>query len=68
MYLKLPYFGIQSQTLKTELVNFVGKLFPYINLKVILVNDFKIKNIFNHKERLSVSCMSSVVYKFSCAL
>ena len=65
-YLKLPYFGIQSQTLKSELVNCVGKFFPCINLKVILVNNFNIKDIFNHKERLPDSCKSSVIYKYSC--
>ena len=66
IYIKLPYFGIQSQTLKSELVNCVGKFFPCINLKVILVNNFNIKDIFNHKERLPDSCKSSVIYKYSC--
>ena len=42
MYTELPYFGIQSEKLKTELVNLVRNFFPYIDLKVILVNDFKI--------------------------
>ena len=67
MYCKLPYFGVQSDKMKSELINLVTKFFPFIDIKVILVNDFKIKNLFSHKERLPVGCMSSVVYKFCCA-
>ena len=67
MCTKLPNFGIQSETLTTELVNLVEKFFLYIDLKIILVYYFKIKNVFNHKERLPVSYMSLAVYKFRYA-
>ena len=43
------------------------EFFPYIDLKVNLIDDFKIKNIFNHKERLPVSFMNFVENNFSFA-
>ena len=66
-YIKLPFFGSQSQKLKTELSKLIEGHFPYINPKIALVNKDKISNFFKYKDRVPKCSDSSVVYKFSCA-
>ena len=37
------------------------------NLKIILVNSFKISNLFNYKDKLPKAVQTSLIYKFSCS-
>ena len=67
IYFKFLYFGVQSDRLKTELLALFEKYFPYIKPNIVLVNDYKVRNIFKYKDRIPKCCMSSVVYKFCCA-
>ena len=67
IYFKFMYFGVQSDRLKTELISLFDKYYPYIKPNIILVNNNRIKDIFRFKDRIPKCCMSSVVYKFSCA-
>ena len=41
-YFSLPYFGSQSEKLKIELLKHFSKYVPNVDLKVILVNNFKL--------------------------
>lgn len=66
-YISLPYFGKQSDKMKTELSKLLSKYFPHINFKLIMVNNFRIGSFFNYKDKLGKGVRSSVVYKFSCA-
>jgi hypothetical protein len=66
-YFVLPFFGTQSEKLKKDLVSLLSKYFPQIEFKVILVNKYKIGSIFNFKDRLPKSMLSSIIYKHCCA-
>ena len=66
LYFKFPYFGIQSDKLKIELIKIIEKHFPFIDPKIILVNNYKIGNFF--KDLLPKDCISYVVYKYCCPL
>ena len=68
LYFKFPYFGIQSDKLKIELIKIIEKHFPFIDPKIILVNNYKIGNFFKVKDLLPKDCISYVVYKYCCPL
>ena len=67
MFISLPYFGAQSEKLKTEVLDIIGKCYPQLDLKVILSNKFTIGSLFTFKDRLPITLRSSVIYKYSCA-
>ena len=66
-YFTLPYFGAQSEKMKSELSILLHKFFPYVDFHLILVNNFKIGSFFNFKDKLPLAMRSSLVCKFSCA-
>ena len=66
-YAVLPYFGAQSEKLKKELSIMLSKFYPYLDLRIILINNHKIGSYFKFKDRVPIGCQSSVVYSFSCA-
>jgi len=67
LFITLPYFGSQSEKLRTELSSLLEKYFCAINFRILLVNKFKIGSLFNYKDRLPTPLRSSVVYEFCCA-
>jgi hypothetical protein len=66
-YLSLPYFGHQSEKLKSELATLLSKYFKEKSFKIILVNSFTIGSFFRFKDRLPRVMQSSLVYKYCCA-
>ena len=66
-FVSLPYFGTQSEKLKSELESLLGKFFLHIDFEIILINKFTIGSMFRFKDRLPDSMRSSIVYKFSSA-
>ena len=66
IFVKIPYFGYQSTKLKSEIHKIIDKYFSYVDLKVILINNFKISNFFKFKDKLPLGCESSVIYSYSC--
>ena len=66
MYFTLPYFGHQSEKLKTEIAALLQKYFPSISFQIILINKFKIGSLFSFKDKLPKAMRGSLVYKFSC--
>ena len=66
-YFVLPYFGAESEKLKREIVDLLSKVYPFLKLKIVLVNPFSVGAFFRYKGRLPKGCQSTVVYKFSCA-
>ena len=68
MYFKIPFFGHQSEKMKTELVNTLSKIYPFVDFRLILVNPLKISSFFRFKDRLPKSISASLVYEYSCAL
>jgi len=66
-YFKIPYFGAQTDKLKTELSSVLKHYFPDINFRIVLRNSFKIGSLFNYKDKLSPGDRHSVVYQYCCA-
>ena len=67
IYISFPYFGQQSETMRTELKISLDKILPNFNFNISLVNKFTIGSFFNYKDKLPFAIRSSCVYKFSCA-
>ena len=65
-YIVLPYFGAQSENLKTELSIVLNKYFLTEKFRIILINPFSIGNFFNFKDHLPRGMQSSVIYSFCC--
>ena len=67
VYCVLPYFGSQSEKLKKDVLVLLEKYFSNVNFNLILVNNFRIANLFSFKDKLPISMRSSLVYEFSCS-
>ena len=66
MYFSLPYFGHQSVLFNLALSNLIQEYFYHLDLKLVLVNKFRIGNFFNVKDALPMGRKSSVIYQFCC--
>ena len=66
IYHAIPYFGHKSVTFKIELEKLFSQFYPHIQLKFILVNNFKISSLFPFKDALPFGLRSSVVYRYRC--
>ena len=66
-YFVIPYFGVESEKLKRELLDILTSFYPYLNPRIIMINTFSIGSFFKYKDRLPKVCQSSVVYQFCCA-
>ncbi|KAG1658491.1 hypothetical protein GQR58_022937 [Nymphon striatum] len=67
-YISLPFFGYQSEKLKSELLSILPKNYPHVDFHIILSNPFKLSSFFPFKDRISKSMSASVIYEFSCVL
>ena len=63
----LPYLDQGSERLKKDIIAQLVKFYPFLNPRIILVNNFSIGTFFKYKDRLPKLCQTAVVYKFSCA-
>ena len=66
IYLSLPYFGPKSDNLKEILETMVLRHFPYVKLRIAMVNRFTVASLFHYKDELPTSLRSSVVYCYRC--
>ena len=66
VYFTIPYFGYQSEKLKTELSSLLNKYFIEKDFRIIGINNNKLGSFFHFKDRLPKGMQSSLVYKFSC--
>ena len=67
IYFSIPYFGQQSEKLKTELIFLISKYFKNVDFNIVLVNSFKVGSFISYKDRLPKAMCASLVYKFCCA-
>ena len=51
---------------KKELGKFLRSKFPHIDFKFVFVNNFTLKSILSHKEKLPSELVSGLVYLYSC--
>ena len=63
----LPYLGVYSIHLKKRLTKFIGKFYPYVDLKIAFRANKPIGRLFTFKDRVPSHDCSSVVYKFTCS-
>ena len=52
--------------MRKKLIKLINTYFPNIKLYVIFTTNFKMKNLFKFKDKLSTSLRSLVVYKYKC--
>ena len=62
----LPYLGHISYSTKRKLVKLVGKFYPGVKLRIIFTRGFRLSSMFSYKDKLPLSCRSSVVYYTQC--
>ena len=68
MYIRLIYFNAATNdSLKHELHILFERFYPQIKLRLVFFNNFKIKSLINHKNRLPNHLCSFIVYKFKCS-
>ena len=65
-YISLPFFGPQSEKMRSDLLKLLTKYCPTVNYKIVLSSSFKLGNFFKYKDSLPVFARSSVVYKYQC--
>ena len=62
----LPFLGPTSYLVSRRLKTLIHKHYPCIDLKVVFKRGFRIKDLFSFKDRLPLSCRSSVIYYTQC--
>ena len=69
VYVTLPFLNNDiSRYVKKSLKTINDKYFPQINIRCAFINQFKLRNFTNHKDKLSPLWCSDVVYKYTCAV
>ena len=66
-FLKLPYKGNQSAVLKRQLYKLFSKLAPWLKLKIVFSDSYKLARLSNLKCSLPVLKQSNVIYKVNCS-
>ena len=64
--LVLPYLGSVSDKTKTRLLKLFKNLLPTCELKVVFRSSTRLGSFFRFKDKLPVSLLSGVVYRFTC--
>ena len=54
--------------MKKKLKAINDRYFPQVNIRCAFINNFKLRNFTNHKDKLSPLWCSDVVYKYTCAV
>ena len=65
-YLKLPYMGHLSFTIRNKLKAALRDAYPQINFQFVFTNNFNIGSFLKHKTVLPYNLCSMVVYSFTC--
>ena len=68
LYFKIPYFRDNTNKyFKEEITKVLNKYFPQIKAIPVFYNNNRIKNFTNHKERITPSSESGIVYGYTCS-
>ena len=69
VYVALPFLNNDiCSYVKKSLRDINNKYFPQVNIRCAFINNFKLRNFTNHKDKLSPLWCSDVVYKYTCAV
>jgi hypothetical protein len=66
-YVKLPYYGNQTFQIRNEIQKVLKENFPYADFRLIFVNYFKTKSLFNYKDKIPEKIQSNIVYQYTCS-
>ena len=66
IYLKLPYYGTYSETIKKDLNKILNPIFPNHNFRFIFINNFTVSSLFPFKDRVPDELRTRVIYKYLC--
>ena len=64
--IQLPYLGLQSNSLKQQLIKVVGSTYGCVKLIVVFTNTSRLRSFFQYKDKLNRSQLSKVVYRAGC--
>ena len=65
-YVKLPYVGHFSYTIRKNLQNILKHSFPQMDFRFVFTNSFTIGSFFKKSSTLPVELSSCIVYLFTC--
>ncbi len=65
-YISFPYLGFHSKCFEKQLTSILSKHVPFLELKLIFNNPYKIGSFFKFKDSLPLLMRSKVVYIFTC--
>ena len=66
LYFKFPYFGNSTTIFSKDLNKILSKYYPQLNCTLVFTNNFSLKSILNHKEKLPSRLCSCIIYNFKC--
>ena len=67
VYIRLFFVGSSTYSVKRKIRSLIGRFYPQINVKFVIVPQLTIQNFFHVKDRQPSSLVSSVVYKYICS-
>ena len=65
-YVILPFYGLQSLSIRKSLHKLLKKCYPDLTFRYIFPNGKTIGTLFHHKERLPTLLVPNIVYQFDC--
>jgi len=65
-FIKLPYLGDISFTIRKQLREILKHSFPQISFNIVLVNHYSINSLFRKRMPLPSELCSNIVYIFNC--
>ena len=67
MYIKFPFISnVCSDYIRRELNKFLAYKYPHIDFNFLFVNNFTVKSLLSHKEKLPSDLCSGLVYLYEC--
>jgi hypothetical protein len=66
IFISLPYYGPESETIYTKLLNSLSDYYPQIKFNLALKNNFTIGSLFRFKDQVSSEVRSGIIYCYSC--
>ena len=66
LYASFPFLGPKSKQFQKELTNILNKYYPFLNVKLVFSNQFRIRTFFHFKDSLMPLMRSNVIYQYSC--
>ena len=67
IYKKFPFCGHELYNIRNKIKALTSEFFPQLNIKFIVVNNFRISNLFKFKETVPSDLKSSVIYEYCCS-